>query len=189
MDTDNRELYRIISGFPKYCISNRGRVMNILSGKYLSTSRNKHGYLLVDLYNGTSHKIFYVHRLVASYFIPNPENLCCVDHIDSDKTNNFVDNLRWVTYSENQNNPISLRNRIENCSLSKKVEQYDLKGNKVAEYISAAEAGRILGCKVDTYQEFVQAKESLIKVLFGNIRYDKNRLYISNSRRYSKESV
>lgn len=36
MDTDNRELYRIISGFPKYCISNRGRVMNILSGKYLS---------------------------------------------------------------------------------------------------------------------------------------------------------
>lgn len=48
MDTDNRELYRIISGFPKYCISNRGRVMNILSGKYLSTSRNKHGYLLVD---------------------------------------------------------------------------------------------------------------------------------------------
>lgn len=107
MDTDNRELYRIISGFPKYCISNRGRVMNILSGKYLSTSRNKHGYLLVDLYNETSHKIFYVHRLVASYFIPNPENLCCVDHIDSDKTNNFVNNLRWVTYSENQNNPIS----------------------------------------------------------------------------------
>ena len=69
MDTDNRELYRIISGFPKYCISNRGRVMNILSGKYLSTSRNKHGYLLVDLYNGTSHKIFYLHRLVVSYFI------------------------------------------------------------------------------------------------------------------------
>lgn len=33
MDTDNRELYRIISGFPKYCISNRGRVMNILSEK------------------------------------------------------------------------------------------------------------------------------------------------------------
>lgn len=103
MDTDNRELYRIISGFPKYCISNRGRVMNILSGKYLSTSRNKHGYLLVDLYNGTSHKIFYVHRLVASYFIQNPENLCCVDHMD-------------------------------------------LEGNKVAEYISAAEAGRIFGC-------------------------------------------
>lgn len=146
MDTDNRELYRIISGFPKYCISNRGRVMNILSGKYLSTSRNKHGYLLVDLYNGTSHKIFYVHRLVASYFIQNPENLCCVDHIDSGKTNNFVNNLRWVTYSENQNNPISLRNRIENCSLSKIVEQYDLEGNKVAEYISAAEAGRIFGC-------------------------------------------
>ena len=40
----------------------------------------------------------------------------------------------------------SLRNRIENCSLSKIVEQYDLEGNKVAEYISAAEAGRIFGC-------------------------------------------
>lgn len=154
MDTDNRELYRIISGFPKYCISNRGRVMNILSGKYLSTSRNKHGYLLVDLYNGTSHKIFYVHRLVASYFIQNPENLCCV--------------------------------RIENCSLSKIVEQYDLERNKVAEYISVAEAGRIFGCN-SRYLPRVCA--GLIKVLFGNIRYDKDRLYISNSRKDSKECV
>lgn len=48
-----------------------------------------------------------LHRLVAKMFIPNPDNKPCVDHIDGDKYNNNVNNLRWTTYKENNNNPIT----------------------------------------------------------------------------------
>lgn len=48
-----------------------------------------------------------LHRAVAELFIPNPENKPCVDHIDGNTLNNNVENLRWTTYIENNNNPIT----------------------------------------------------------------------------------
>lgn len=54
-----------------------------------------------------------VHRLVAQMFIPNPEKKPCIDHIDGNKHNNHVDNLRWVTYKENNNNPITKQRKSE----------------------------------------------------------------------------
>lgn len=54
-----------------------------------------------------------LHRIVAKLFIPNPENKPCVDHIDTDKLNNCVDNLRWVTHKENSNNPLTRKHVSE----------------------------------------------------------------------------
>ena len=58
------------------------------------------GYVIVSL-NGEQ---YYYHRILAKHFIPNPENLQEVDHIDRDKKNNALENLRWVTRTENNSN-------------------------------------------------------------------------------------
>lgn len=56
---------------------------------------------------------YFVHRAVAELFIPNPDNKPCVDHIDTNTFNNRVSNLRWVTYKENQNNPLTKQHQSE----------------------------------------------------------------------------
>ena len=70
-------------------------------GRMLKLTLNKTlGYVIVSL-NGEQ---YYYHRILAKHFIPNPENLQEVDHIDRDKKNNALENLRWVTRTENNSN-------------------------------------------------------------------------------------
>lgn len=59
------------------------------------------GYRKAKLYKDKKHKSYFLHRLVAIAFIPNPENKPCVNHIDSDPRNNNASNLEWCTQSEN----------------------------------------------------------------------------------------
>ncbi len=92
--------FKIITGNPKYQVSNEGCVVNTFLRKIINHSYNKKGYATVSL----SSKTFLVARLVATEFIPNPDNKAQVDHIDNDKTNNNVLNLRWCTNDENQRN-------------------------------------------------------------------------------------
>lgn len=90
---------KAIPNFPNHSITEDGDVIS--KGRIHKQCTTKCGYKQVKLYNHGFKKHFYVHRLVAEAFIPNPKNLPFVNHIDFDKTNNNVSNLEWCTSSEN----------------------------------------------------------------------------------------
>lgn len=90
-----------IEGYPDYFITSCGRVWSFKSNKFLKLKKQKTGYCYVDLYNENGQTRFYIHRLVAEAYISNPSNFDTVDHIDFNKENNNVNNLRWMSRSEN----------------------------------------------------------------------------------------
>jgi hypothetical protein len=95
-----------IKGFPRYLIYSDGRVWSKFGkGRFLSTNSMRRGYKYVNLCNNSNDHFKYpIHRLVAEHFIYNPDDKPEVDHIDRNKSNNNVNNLRWVTKSENKIN-------------------------------------------------------------------------------------
>lgn len=133
------EIWKEIQGFEGlYAVSNKGRVMNIMSGKVLKNRINTVGYSTVALCKGDGKtKQIYVHRLVAKAFIENPDNLPQVNHIDENKRNNNVSNLAWVTASQNQ--------RHSAHQHSCKINQLNLDGELVKQWESSMQIQRELG--------------------------------------------
>ena len=100
------EIWKEIPDYPDYKVSNFGNIMSKKYGDYrlLTPTPNSDGYLRVGLCKNNKHSTKRVHRLMAIAFIPNPENLSTVDHIDQNKTNNDLSNLRWATnYTQSMN--------------------------------------------------------------------------------------
>lgn len=153
------EEWRDIEGYEsKYQVSSMGRVKSLdynrtCKEKIMKPYKNTWGYLQVGLCKNNKIKRFLVHRLVAAAFIPNPENKPCIDHLNTIKDDNSVENLMWCTYKENSNNPIS-RNRLldnspvvkfgkDNCN-SKPVYQYSLDGKLIRKWFSIIDVEREL---------------------------------------------
>ena len=89
-----------------YSVSNDGYVMNEKTGRILIPQDDRRGYARVDLYG--KHKK--IHYLVASRWLPAPtEEGLVIDHIDGDRMNNKVENLRWVTQKVNMSNTVRHR--------------------------------------------------------------------------------
>jgi hypothetical protein len=123
----NVEVFRPIDDYDNYSISSFGRVKNVKTGRILKAGINRYGYLEVCLCEDAIIKTFKVHRLVACAFIDNPDDKQCVDHIDNNRTNNHLTNLRFASYSENQHNrKLSSNNtsNVKGVSFNKKVKKW-----------------------------------------------------------------
>lgn len=163
-----QEIWKDIEGYEGlYQVSNLGRVksmeryvINHSGVSYLihekirkatekKDKNKKQGYMHIALYKNNKGKNYYVHRLVAEAFIENPENKKTVNHINGNKHDNRVENLEWLTYSENNVHAIEKglngTEQRRNKKGSMPVAQYDKDMNLIAIYPSMREAERQTG--------------------------------------------
>ena len=86
-----------------YAVTSCGKIYSYKSKKFLKPFDNGKGYLQVILCKDGKQKHYRVHRLVAQTYLPNPDNLPQVNHIDEDKSNNALPNLEWCDAAYNNN--------------------------------------------------------------------------------------
>lgn len=115
------EIWKDIKGYEGYYqVSNLGNVRSLdrfdgvhdRKGTKIKPNLKQNGYLQVGLRKHNKRKWFGVHRLVATYFLRNPNNKPQVNHIDCNKQNNNVSNLEWVTGKENQEHAVLYKAKI-----------------------------------------------------------------------------
>ena len=103
------EEWRSISEYGNYQVSNIGRVKNVDTHRILKPNIRQNGYYQICLSQNNSKTQLYIHRLVAQEFIENPDNKNVVDHMNRNRADNTIKNLRWVSNAENQMNKTKFR--------------------------------------------------------------------------------
>ena len=137
------ELWKNIDIATNYEVSNLGRVRNTKTGQILNPGVSGNGYKQVSIKFKDTNKFKkqYIHRLVAQYWLENPENKREVNHKNLDRTDNRAENLEWLTSSENQ------KHKFENSDYktsNRPVVQMDLNDNIIAIFDSVIAAAREL---------------------------------------------
>ena len=157
------EIWKDIQGYEGcYQISNLGRVKSLKRKVYAGMGKmrwqyerilsenktNGNEYHIASLCKNSTEKNYYIHKLVAEAFIPNPNNYRYVNHKDENKHNNCVDNLEWCTAQYNATyNDIHIKKGLKyrNNKQSKKIYQLDEEENVIKLFPSISEASRQLG--------------------------------------------
>ena len=157
----NREIWKSINGYANYEVSCFGRVRNATTERILKPGLASSGYLSVCLSKNSKGKSHNIHKLVASEFLDNPLNKPCVDHVDGDKTNNNLDDLRLCSYSQNGGH----RKKQANASSIFKGVDFHKKANKWRARIEIDGRKKYLGLFLDE-KEAAQAYNEKAKELF-----------------------
>ena len=152
-----KEIWKDIKGYEGlYQVSNLGNVRSMdritrdgrkIKGKNIKPHTNGNSrYLRAALCNNGKIKYENIHRLVAKAFIPNPENKPEVNHKDENPSNNFIDNLEWMTSKENSNYGTGHLRAILNTNFdsikaktSKPINQYDMNGKFIKRFKSLSD--------------------------------------------------
>lgn len=195
-------LTRIEEADGDYFISDNGYVSN--THRNLKYRLTKNGYARVQYKVNGEYVDRYVHRLVAQYYIPNPNNLPCVNHIDGNKLNNCVENLEWCTYQTNMehasnNGLINTKSGLRKIKCkenqkkatqvnSKPMIEYDENGFYVQEHESGTNALYRLSYKGHYYRD----KQTLLN-LYNEVppflvNYEDMKMARSHNRRIFKGS-
>lgn len=133
-----RSLDKIVNGSNQY----GAHFIKIRRGKLLKLHISNNGYYRVILVSDNKNKNFLIHRLVAKAFIPNPNNLPEINHIDGNKSNNIIDNLEWCNHSYNiqhRINVLGIKMKTEHLqryrnNQKRKINQYDKQGNFIKQW-------------------------------------------------------
>ena len=152
------EFWKNVKNFEDTCkISSLGRFMK--KNKIIKPYKDTKGYYRVYLGKGIAAKI---HRLVATAFIPNLENKYQVDHINNIKTDNRIENLRWVTNKENANNIITKEKYKNKRKLS-------LNGN--SKKVLNVTTGEIFNCAIEASLSVSNYRYGVIQAISRNRKY------------------
>lgn len=179
----------------RYKILPNGEIYGGIKKSKLKSTVDNYGYVRISLQTKSGKwKMFSVHRLVATKYIPNPQNKPIVNHIDGNKLNNNVNNLEWCTDSENKihaykhnlikkkynKDNIMYNKHGKNHPKSKPVAQYSLDGTFIKKYESITEASEETGIHkkyigmVCNKNKHIYGKAKLFKWAFINKGTEEN---------------
>lgn len=170
-------VFKPIKGFENmYEISNYGTIKSVernivckdgqikpVKSRELRQTDNGTGYKFVYLWKHNKQHRYYVHRLVAEIFIPNPDNLSEINHIDNNKSNNHVSNLEWCNRLYNE------RQKLKHISgyPAKPIEQIDAITNEIiAEFESINDCERKLHINSTAIRKHIENNN--VRTKFGN---------------------
>ena len=160
------EEYKSIKEYENYEISNLGNIRNAKQGNRSKIpTLDTNGYYVIILYKNNKGNKKYIHRLIAESFIENPENKDCVDHIDRNKQNNNLNNLRWATHSENHMNIMTRKNNTS----SKTGVQYYKRTKQWVASIQIKGVSKYIG-HFNNFEDAVNARSENEKIYFKEFR-------------------
>lgn len=148
------EEWRDVVGFEgRYLVSSSGKVRSLVTGLERKTYTQKNRYTIITIYTDNhERRSFTLHRVVAKAFIPNPKNRPQINHINGIKHDNRVENLEWVTVSENEKHSYRELGKVSHSKgkfgklnvRSKPLNRYDISGKFIDSFESAYEVKRLL---------------------------------------------